>query len=94
MKKSNFLRSGLNALKALGKRMLGLDTGPEQFKPHLLGVSEVSLGERELPLDAFSVKRKLGASFFTRRLTGRTRHARVSSLTNAERAIARARRWI
>jgi len=63
-------------------------------KPVLLSEANVSVKEKELPVDAFSVKRKLGASYFTRRLHPRTRQRRLSSLTCEEARIARAHRWI
>jgi hypothetical protein len=47
-----------------------------------------------LSMDEFVVKRKLGPSHFTRRQTPGTRSRRVSMLSKAERAIARARGWI
>ena len=50
--------------------------------------------ELELPADAFEVKRKLGPSFFTRRLSPRVRARRIALLTNAERRLARERGWV
>lgn len=47
-----------------------------------------------LTFEEFAVKRKLGPSHFTRRVTRGTRNRRVGMLTPAERAIARARGWI
>lgn len=52
--------------------------------------------QRELLMDsaAFVVKRKLRQSWFARRLPERTRGARLRTLTQNEREIARARGWI
>lgn len=103
------LKNVFNKAKELGRRMLGLETQPKVFKPHLLGVSQTALDPRDLDavplsrlsrkdkdltLPAFKVKRKLGPAFFTRGMNPRTRHARVSGLTADERALAREHGWI
>lgn len=47
-----------------------------------------------LRLDQFALKRKLGASFFTRRLSPGTRQKVINSLTGEERRAARAMGWL
>jgi len=62
--------------------------------PIVLSDTNVSVKEKELRVDAFSVKRKLGRAWFTKRLHPRTRRHRLASLTCQEARIARELRWI
>lgn len=57
------------------------------------GEERPTLHELRLDADEYAVKRKLGRSFFTRRITANTRAARLASLTHAEYLLARARGW-
>ncbi len=63
-------------------------------KPILLSEANFTAKEKELVIDELHVKRKLGKSFFRKRLSARTRQRRLASLTCAEARIARAHRWI
>lgn len=47
-----------------------------------------------LDADEYQVKHKLGASFFTRKLSRNARAARLASLTSAEWSLAKNRGWI
>lgn len=53
-----------------------------------------SKNEGRLAADAYSVKAKLGASFFTRRISAATRHKRISSLSLAEKVLASEHGWL
>lgn len=55
-----------------------------------------NLSRKELYLDqvAFFAKQKLGHSFFTKRLTPKTRRKRIEALTVDEREAAQARGWL
>lgn len=57
------------------------------------GIDAPSRNEMRLDADEWAVKRKLGRSFFTRRLNPNTRAARIASLTPAEYDLARTRGW-
>lgn len=58
------------------------------------GSPRFSRKELRLDADEHAVKRKLGASFFTRRLSPGTRRARVDALSKLETALATDRGWI
>ena len=58
------------------------------------GIDTPTRNEMRLDGDEFSVKRKLGRSFFTRQLNENTRVARIASLNETEWQIARNRGWI
>lgn len=58
------------------------------------GIDTPTMNEMRLDADEFMVKRKLGRSFFTRRLNTNTRNARIMSLTRGEFELARNRGWI
>lgn len=53
-----------------------------------------SRNEGRLASDAYSVKAKLGKSFFTRRLSPATRYKRIRSLTLAEKVLASQQGWL
>lgn len=57
------------------------------------GEERPTLHELRLDADEYAVKRKLGRSFFTHRITANTRAARLASLTHAEHLLARDRGW-
>jgi len=83
----------LDKLKSFARALGILPQGPKPFEPEV-STSTTSLRDLERPLDAIVVKRKLGPSYFTRRLNPRTRAARVRGLTRDERRLARAMGWI
>ena len=66
------------------------------FKPTTttIDVDTTSRKEAMLTVDSLSVKRKLGRSFFTRKLNARYRLKLILGLNRQERAIARAQGWI
>ena len=57
------------------------------------GEDKPTLNELRLDADEYTVKRKLGRSFFTRRITLNTRAARLASLTQGEYMLAKGRGW-
>lgn len=59
-----------------------------------LGMNRPTRNEMRLDSDAYAVKQKLGKAFFTKRLNGNTRVARIMSLTKPEWELARSRGWI
>lgn len=75
------LARGINGLTRVLSGLRGL---PEK----------TSQNEQRLLIDEYRAKRKLGASYFTRRLNQNTRVARIASLTEAEYRAAQARGWI
>lgn len=80
--------------KKLAEKFLG-KSDDDNFKPHLMGTTQVSMSDKQLPADVWAIKRaKLGSSFFTRRLNPRTRSRLISGLTAEEKEIARAKGWI
>jgi len=56
--------------------------------------THVSRRDHMLPADFLAAKQKLGRAYFTRRLSPRTRRARVALLLPHELAAARQRGWI
>lgn len=58
------------------------------------GIDTPTRNEMRLDGDEFSVKRKLGRSFFTKQLNPNTRVARIASLTQGEYELAQARGWV
>jgi hypothetical protein len=87
----------------LGKLMRGVTKvanmlvgkSEEKFKPYLMGTSNVSMRDKELPSDEWVVKhKKLGSSFFTRQRNPRTRSRLIAGLSAEEKQIARAKGWI
>lgn len=66
----------------------------EKREPNVLTTTHFTARERTMPADAWSVKRRLGRSWFTRRLNPRTRRRVWAGLKPEERAIARAHRWV
>jgi hypothetical protein len=79
-----------NAIRA------GFKKARDMFAPAFAaqGIDTPNQNEMRLDSDEWSVKRKLGRSFFTRRLNENTRVARIASLTYGEVQLARARGWI
>lgn len=53
-----------------------------------------SKNEGRLTADAYSVKVKLGASFFTRRISAATRNKRIRSLSLADKVLASEHGWL
>jgi len=66
------------------------------FGPMFQSVGDRTPTRNEMHLDAdeWAVKRKLGRSYFTRRLNPNTRVARIASLNEAEYELARNRGWV
>lgn len=81
-----FLNLGKNLGKSLGK-------WADAFFDMARG-KHFSANEERLGADAYSVKHKLGNSFFTRKLGARTRQRRIRSLTTAELQLAREQGWL
>lgn len=79
-----------DALKAGFKRALNIFT--PRFKA--VGENVPTLRDMRLDSDEWYVKQKLGRSFFTRRLSENTRHARIASLTGQEYDLAKNRGWL
>jgi len=79
----------MNAMRA------GFKRAAKVFEPLFRAQGEDMPTQKELRLDAdeYTVKRKLGRSFFTRRITPNTRAARLASLTQQEYMLARNRGW-
>ena len=73
----------------------GFKKARDLFAPLFQARGEDTPTQNEMRLDAdeWAVKRKLGRSFFTRRLNPNTRAARIASLSNAEYDLARNRGW-
>lgn len=74
----------------------GFKKARDMFAPMFQAVGQETPSQNEMRLDAdeWSVKRKLGRSFFTRRLNPNTRAARIASLLPHEYDLARNRGWI
>jgi hypothetical protein len=79
-----------DAIKSGFKR--ARDTFSPLFKAQ--GTDTPTQNEMRLDADEWQVKRKLGASFFTRRLNENARVARIASLNEGEFELARARGWV
>lgn len=74
----------------------GFNKARDLFAP-AFKASEIALptrNEMRLDGDEFTVKRKLGRSFFTKQLNQNTRVARIASLTRGEFELAQDRGWI
>lgn len=56
--------------------------------------TQVSERDAERGVDLMAVKRKLGRSFFTRRLSPGTRAKRIGTLTKSERELAATQGWL
>ena len=82
-------RAALNRIKGAFKSAV------KAFTPLFRKAGEETPNLHELRLDAdeYAVKRKLGHSFFTRRITRNTRYARLAGLTQQEYLLAKARGW-
>lgn len=65
------------------------------FEPlfRVAGEDKPTFNELRLDADEYTIKRKLGRSFFTRHITRNTRAARLASLTHPEYLLAQARGW-
>jgi len=74
----------------------GFNRARDIFKPLFAARGDAAPTQNEMRLDAdeWAVKRKLGRSFFTGRVTPNTRAARIASLTNGEYQLARDRGWV
>jgi hypothetical protein len=74
----------------------GFKRAAKLFEPifQATGIKRPALNSMRLDSDEWAVKQKLGRSFFTRRITENTRHARLSSLTPQEYALAKSRGWV
>ena len=74
----------------------GFKKARDLFAPAFAGANIDTPTQNEMRLDAdeWQVKRKLGASFFTRRLNENTRVARIASLNEQEFMLAQARGWV
>ncbi len=74
----------------------GFKKARDAFLPLFKEQGEETPTQNEMRLDAheWMVKRKLGRSFFTKRLTPNTRVARISSLNHQEWRLAKNRGWI
>lgn len=74
----------------------GFNAARDLFRPLFAARGEDTPSRNEMRLDGdeWAVKRKLGRSFFTRRLNENTRVARIASLTPGEFELARNRGWI
>lgn len=68
----------------------------DAFAPLFKAAGDRTPTQNEMRLDAheWTVKQKLGRSFFTKRLNHNTRVARVASLTHPEWLLARNRGWV
>ena len=73
----------------------GFKKARDAFAPLFQAAGERTPNQNEMRLDAdeYVVKRKLGRSFFTRRLTANTRAARIASLEHGEYLLAKNRGW-
>lgn len=91
------------------RKILGLEDKGKPFEPYTVSSTEFAPGEmperlvitqrlsardRQLPVDVFKVKQKLGRAYFTRGLSKRTRAARVRTLKRDELVIARGMGWL
>jgi hypothetical protein len=73
----------------------GFKKARDLFAPLFTAAGQTTPTQNEMRLDAdeWTVKQKLGRSFFTRRVTANTRAARIASLTNGEYQLAKDRGW-
>ncbi len=80
----------LDGIKGIFKRLR------KAFEPMFkaVGHDKPTANEMRLDADEWTVKRKLGPSFFTRHLSPNTRALRIASLTHKEYLLAMKRRWI
>ena len=58
------------------------------------GEDRPTLNELRLDADEYTVKRKLGRSFFTRQLPANSRAVRIASLSHEEWLLAKNRGWL
>lgn len=85
------LGKAFRSIANAAKHLLNVDG---RRKPMVLSDIHVTPKERELVIDEFHVKRKLGSSYFRKRLNPRTRARRLAALTCEEMRIARAHGWV
>ncbi len=74
----------------------GFKKARDAFAPLFKAQGDQTPTQNEMRLDAheWTVKRKLGRSFFTKQLNHNTRVARVASLNHGEWLLAKNRGWV